>query len=393
MKKINTNSRILAISRRELHIFAHRPLFLFVMIVAPVICVIYLTTLMSKGLPTKLPAGIVDEDNTHITHTAYRTLNTLEETEIKYHFASFSEARKAMQEGKIFAFFYFRKGTTEKAIAGRQPEVSFFTNEAYFVPGTLLMKDMRTAGELIGLAITREELYLRGANEDRAMGVIRPIVTENHPLNNSCLDYSVYLNNILVPGIFILLIMLSTTYVIGIEWKMETQKQWYAMSGHRASIALAGKLLPQTLLFFLIVVFYDVYFYRILHFPCNCGLFPIILIGWLTVLASQAFGIFMFGLNVGMLRLSLCMCSLWGILSFSLAGFTYPVMAMSPIMRVLSWLFPLRHYYLLYVNQALDGFPVLYVWPSLVSLLAFMLLPYLVLWRYRYAFLYIKYRS
>jgi ABC-2 type transport system permease protein len=129
---------------------------------------------MSKGLPTKLPAGIVDEDNTHITHTAYRILNTLEETDIKYHFASFSEARKAMQEGRIFAFFYFRKGTTEKAIAGRQPEVSFFTNEAYFVPGTLLMKDMRTAGELIGLAITREELYLRGANEDRAMGVIRP---------------------------------------------------------------------------------------------------------------------------------------------------------------------------------------------------------------------------
>ena len=34
---------------------------------------------------------------------------------------------------------------------------------------------------------------------------------ETHPFGNSYLNYSVYLNNTLVPGIFILLIMITTS--------------------------------------------------------------------------------------------------------------------------------------------------------------------------------------
>ena len=84
------------------------------------------------------------------------------------------------------------------------------------------MKDLRYASELAGLALTRENLYARGATERQAMGIIQPIVIETHPLNNAYLDYSVYLSNILWPGIMILLVMLSTTYTIGLEWKRGT---------------------------------------------------------------------------------------------------------------------------------------------------------------------------
>lgn len=383
--------RLVSIFRRELRIFSHRPLFLFTMIVAPILCVLFFTTLMADGLPTKLPAGLVDEDDTHITHTVARILGSMEETDLVAHYPNFSEARKAMQRGEIYGFFHIPCRLTEDAIANRQPKLSFYTNDTYFVPGTLLMKDLRYASELSGLALTRENLYARGLTERQAMGVIQPIVIETHPLNNPHLDYSVYLNNILSPGILILLIMLSTTYTIGLEWKLGTQKELYALSGHSSTVALAGKLLPQTVLFSLIFIFYDVYFYRFLMFPCNGGIIPMMLLGVVTVLAAQSFGVFLFGAFIGQMRLSMCLCSLWGILSFSLAGFTYPVPAMDGSLQGLSWLFPLRHYYLIYVNQALDGFPISYVWPSIVALLSFLLLPCTILWRYRAAFLKYKY--
>ena len=44
------------------------------------------------------------------------------------------------------------------------------------------------------------------------------------------------------------------------------------------------------------------------------------------------------------------------------------------------------------VNQALDGYSIAYVWPSVVALLLFLLLPATVLWRYRAAFLKYKYK-
>ena len=384
--------RITAISRREIGIYSKRPLFLFCLIVAPVLCVVFFVTLMGEGLPTKLPAGIVDEDNTQISRTIYRTIDAMEETDLKYSYSSFSEARSAMQRGEIYAFFYIPEGTTEKAIANRQPRISFYTNEAYLVPGSLLMKDLRTASELSGLAITRENLYAHGLTESQAMGIIQPIVIEAHPLNNPELDYSVYLNNILLPGIFILLITLSTTYAIGLEWKQGSQKHLYAMSGHSSWVAIAGKLMPQTLLFSLMFIFCDIYFYKFLQFPCNSGLFSMIMLGILTVLASQGFGVFLSGIFSGNKRLAMCMCSLWGILSLSLAGFTYPVMAMAPVFKLLSWLFPLRHYYLIYVNQALNGYSLAYIWTSVLALVCFSILPLLVLRRYKTAFLKYKYK-
>lgn len=101
--------RLKAIFIYELKAYSRRPLFMFCMVVAPVLCVIFFSTLMDKGLPTKLPAGIVDEDNTNISRTIVRTIDALEETNLAYSYPSFSEARKAMQRGEIFAFFTFRK--------------------------------------------------------------------------------------------------------------------------------------------------------------------------------------------------------------------------------------------------------------------------------------------
>ena len=73
--------RLISIFRRELSIFAHRPLFLFTMLVAPIVCLVFFTTLMGKGLPTKLPTGMVDEDDTHITHIVERILGSMENTQ------------------------------------------------------------------------------------------------------------------------------------------------------------------------------------------------------------------------------------------------------------------------------------------------------------------------
>lgn len=389
----NKLKRIHAIALRELKSYSRRPLFLFCMVIAPVLCAVFFVTLMDSGLPVKLPAGIVDEDNTSISRTIVRTIDALEETDFTVAYPTFADARKAMQRGEIYSFFYIPKGTTQKALSHRQPKISFYTNEAFFVPGSLLMKDFRTASELSGLALTRETLYAKGATEKQAMEIIQPIVIETHPINNPTLDYSVYLNNILVPGILILLIMLSTSYTIGMEWKYTTQKQLYAMSGNSPAIALLGKLVPQTILFTLIFVFYDVYFYRIAGYPCNTPLWHMMLLGFLTVLASQAFGVFFFGIFLGKMRTAMCLCSLWGILSFSLAGFTYPTTAMDPVLQYLAWLFPLRHYYLIYVNQALNGYPVSYVLPSVLALICFIILPVAVLPRYRAAFLKYKYQE
>lgn len=373
--------------------YLKRPLLLFCLLGAPLICIFFFTTLMWQGLPTDLPAAVVDEDDTQVTRTFLRTMDAMEQTKIVAHYHTFSEAREAMQRGEIYAFFYIPRGTTEEAISSRQPQVSFYTNEVYFIPSALLMKDMRMAAELLGLSLTRETLYGKGLTPDRAMGILQPIVIEKHALGNPYLNYSVYLSNIILPGLIFILAMLCTSYVIGEEWKKDYQRQLYRDMGYSQSTAIAGKVFPITLIYTLFILFIDVYLYKVLEFPCECGIFPMFVWGTLGVLASQGIAILFFGIFIGQMRFAMSVSSLWGILGLSLSGFTFPVSAMHPFLQHFCWLFPLRHYYLIYVNQALNGYSIAYVWQNVVAMLCLMLLPFIVMPRYRKAFLKAKYKA
>ena len=280
---------------RECHRLVSRPLYLFCMVGAPLFCYVFFTTLMSSGLPTNMPVGIVDQDQTSTTRQLVRNLDAFEQTAVVAHYPTFNEARTAMQRGEIYGFFYIPEGTTANAQAQRQPTVSFYTNNTLLIAGSLLFKDMKTMGELASAAVGQATLLAKGATEDQAVALLQPIVIDTHPLNNPWINYSVYLNNTFMPGVLMLLIFMITVFSIGVEIKERTARQWMRMSNNSIWIALAGKLLPHTAVFFLMGICYNVYLYGFLDFPCNSGILPMLFATLCLVLASQSMGILMIG--------------------------------------------------------------------------------------------------
>lgn len=390
MERNKKHTALWNVARRECRRLVSRPLYLFCMVIAPLFCYIFFTTLMDSGLPTDMPVGVVDQDMSATSRQLIRNLDAFEQTAVVARYPNINEARTAMQRGEIYGFFYIPEGTSAKAQAQRQPKLSFYTNNTLLIAGSLLFKDMKMMSELAAGAAGRSVLYAKGATEDQAMALLQPIVIDTHPLNNPWLNYSVYLCNTLVPGVLMLMIFMITVYSIGTEIKDRTAREWLRMSNNSIYIALAGKLLPHTVIFFIMGIFYNVYLYGFLHFPCNSGILPMILATLCLVLASQCCGVVMIG-TLPTLRLGLSFASLWGVISFSISGFSFPVMAMHPILQALSNLFPLRHYFLIYVDQALNGYSMAYSWPNYMALLIFMMLPFLVVHRLKEALIYYKY--
>ena len=378
------------VMKREGKRLVSRPLYLFYMVVAPLFCYVFFTTLMDSGLPQNMPVGVVDEDMTTTSRQLARNLDAFEQTAVVAHYPNVTEARQAMQRGDIYGFYYIPEGTTAMAQAQRQPKVSFYTNNTLLIAGSLLYKDMKMMSELASGAAARSVLYAKGATEDQAMGFLQPIVIDTHPLNNPWINYSVYLNNTFAPGVLMLLIFMVTVFSIGVEIKDRTARQWLRTGNNSIWISLAGKLLPHTAVFFLMGVLYNVYLYGFLHFPCNSGIGPMLFATLCLVLASQGMGILMIGV-LPTLRLGLSFASLWGVLSFSMCGLSFPAMGMHPTLQALANLFPLRHYFLIYVDQALNGYPMIYSWTNYVALLLFMMLPFLIAHRLKAALIYYKY--
>lgn len=381
---------ILKIARRELRRMASKPIYWFCMIAAPLFCFVFFTSLMAEGLPTDMPLGLVDNDNTTTSRSLARNLDAFEMTSIKEQYANVTEAREAVQRGDIYGFYYIPKGTTRKAQRQELPVVSFYTNYSYLVAGSLLYRDMRTMSELASGAASRTVLYAKGATERQAMAFLQPIVIDSHAINNPWLNYNVYLSNVILPGLLMLFIFMVTVFSIGTEVKYNTVHDWLIMARGSMFHALAGKLLPQTLIFFLIGIAFAIGLYGVLHFPCHCGVPTMLLVMFLGIIGAQGLGVFMFAM-LPTLRLSLSFASLWGVISFSICGMSYPVMAMHPTLQGLSLLFPLRHYFLLYVNCALDGYPFMNAAPYVVGLLLFAMLPLLLLRRLKKMLLVVPY--
>lgn len=381
---------ILAIARREIKRLVSQPLYIFSMLFAPLFSAIFFLTLMDSGLPTDLPAAIVDMDNSSTSRNLIRQLDAFQQTGVVMTTASFTEARKAMQRGEIYGIYYIPANFSVDATTGKQPQISFYTNNAYLIAGSLLFRDMKTMSVLAGGAVGLQTGLAKGYTEDQIMAQLQPIVIDTHSLGNPWLNYSVYLNNTIIPAILQLMIFLITVFSIGSEIKMRTSREWLRMGNNSLTVCLVGKLLPHTLIFTLVGFCLTTLLYGYSGFPMLSGWLPMLGAMFLLVLASQAVGIMMIGV-LPTLRLGLSFASLFGMLSFSIVGFSFPVTAMHPTLHALSNLFPMRHYFLIYIDQALNGRSIYYSWTQYLVLLLFLLLPFLVHRNLKKALLYFKY--
>ena len=179
---------------------------------------------------------------------------------------------------------------------------------------------------------------------------------------------------------------LLSSYSLGMEMKFDTGKEWLARANGNIVVAILGKYLVHALVFLLVLFLYQYYIFRVLHFPHLGGVWSIVRLTLLQVLASLGFGIFTFGLMPS-LRMSMSISSLWSVLGLSMCGSAFPVMGMDPPLQAASWLFPLRHSWMLYQATVLNGFPAIDVWFHHVALVAFTLLPWFVLRKVKNAML------
>ena len=369
--------RICDVARRECGIMGRNKMYLFCMVVFPIVVIVFFTSLMSNGQPTDMPVGVVDLDNTSTTRELVRKLDAFQSTEVVARYASVSDARRAIQRNEIYAFLYIPKGTTAGLLSMRQPKISFYYSSASYTAGALLFRDLKTICTLGSASVGASLLSAKGLTEAQVMSFLQPVVVDLHTVNNPMINYSVYLNTMLIPGCLMLFIFLMTAYSLGTELKFNSAKERISDSGDNIAVALLGKMLPQTLTW--LAIFYGYMFdvFGVLHFPHPGGTGYIILLGLLTVLASQGFGIFVFGL-VPSLRMSMSICCLWAVLSYSLSGTAFPLSAMDAELKAIALLFPLRHYYMIYQLNIFNGYPISYSWFYVGAMLLFAALPLLV---------------
>ncbi len=364
--------RIIAVARRELRIIRQRPIYLLGSVGVIAFCAIFFLTFLKDGLPSDVPIGLVDYDYSSTSRNFCQQLDATQLGKV-VHYDSFAAAREDMNRGKIAAVCVVPVGMNDDIQANRQPKITFYVNGLYFVSGALAWKDLLQMVNLTNGAVQRQAFRARGYNDSQIMGMIRPVDVDVHQIGNVGTNYNYYLSSVLI-------------YSLGAELKYGTSRHLLQTSGNSIVTALAGKLLVWTLTFSAIGLILILLLFHRLHFPLAGSIWNMFLGIFLMIFASEAIAIFILEM-LPVPRLALSIGALYSVLGFSLSGFTLPIEAMPPYIQGLAAAFPLRHYYLFYVQEAIFGAGFAGWWKQVIYLLIFILLPLIGLVRLKKAYI------
>lgn len=370
---------------REFGIIRRKPVFLLGSVGVMAVCCLFYLTFFKAGLPENLPVGVLDLDNSSLSRNFCRQLDATQMGKvIKYE--DFTTARDAMQTGEITSLCVIPQGMNEDVNANRRPVFTYYVNTLYLIGGALSYKNILTMVTLTGGAVQREVLRAKGYSEDAIMGLIQPIVVDEHKIGNATTSYGVYLNNIILPGLLALSIVFVLIYALGSELRYGTSKELMETADGSMAAALIGKLLPYTLIYLVLGLGLDLLLFGVCRYPLNGSILNMMLAMVVFILANEAVAVTLVGL-LPTLRYSLSIAALFAILGFSFSGFTFPVEAMPAAFRRVSCLFPLRFYYLLYVQEAMFGVGFAGWWQYIVYMLLFLVGPFCVCGRLKRAWL------
>ncbi|MDD6211137.1 MAG: ABC transporter permease [Bacteroidales bacterium] len=379
MRTISRNrSPFAAVLKRELSRMTSRRFYFGVCIVLPLFCVFFMATIFGSGQMENLPVAVVDHDQTATSRSVIRTVAAVPTFRVTEHYTDDVEARTATQQKRIYGYLVIPENFEADVLGGRGATLSYYYHFALLSVGSEIHGAFETVLQTLSMGPVVMEATALGINESQIESFLVPVNQQSHPLFNPDLDYSVYLTHPFFFILFQVIILLVTVYAIGSEIKFGTWREWLDCAGMNMFTAVAGKLLPYTVIFMIMGFFANYIFFGVMHIPFSCGFLPLNLSMALFIVATQGLGVFLFSLFPA-ISIIISIVSMVGSLGATLSGVTFPAPFMFPVVYYASFLFPVRHFVEINQNLLYGDYGFAYTWQNVSALFAFLLPALLIL--------------
>ena len=359
---------------RELTRIRRNPRYFIILTLGIAFTFVFFATITKEGQPKRLSVAVVDMDGTYLSRRICHEIEATQGVHVAAVYNNHTEARKAMQRGKIFAFYEIPKGTYNNLLQFRSPHFVLYVNSAYMLAGTLSYKQLATMGMLATGAVQREVYRKKGYSDEQIMGLIQPVEYDTRNIGNPWINYGNYLMTTLIPAVIAFIVLMHTAYVIARERQERSLKNWLRRSHGNTLYALIGKMIPYTVWYSLLCILSNLIMFGFMGFTFEGSWMLMVINSILLIFAAQCAGCFI-ACAIPDPPLTMGISALYSAMSFSLSGFSFPVESMPTFLYSFSWLYPIRHYFLNFSDIAIYGNGFSHCWPRYCALLTFGVLP------------------
>lgn len=372
MKNLNRHTPFINVFCRELRRMTSRRIYFVACVLLPLFSIFFMATIFGNGQMEHLPVGIVDMDATATSRKISRMVEAVPTFHVTKYYTDAAEARVATEKKEIYGYLVIPTDFEADLQDGKTAALTYYYHYALLSVGSEIRGAFESLLQTVSVSPVVMQAVALGVKPARIETFLLPVTSQNHPLFNPDMDYSVYLT---YPFCFVflqVLLLLVTTYSLGSESKFHTADDWIQTADGNIFVAVAGKLLPYSGVFMIMSVFANYFFFGIMDIPFSGDYMPLNLIAFLFVLSTQALAVFIYSLFPA-LSLVISGVSMIGSLGATLSGVTFPVPYMFPPVYYASFLFPIRHFVELGQTLLYGNYGYAYMWQGLAVLLLFFL--------------------
>ena len=335
----------------------------------PVLLFFILWWIFSAVIPRDLAIGIVDLDHSDLSRTLVRHYDSNPVLSVSGQYESVRQGSLALRGGKINALVVIPADLKRDVISGHPPQVTAFYNTQFILIGKLISSGLLVAQGTFAVEIDIVKAMLHNDDLNQAVAAAMPVSTQITPLFNLNSNYAQFLVSALIPAIWQVLIVLITILALSRELRLQGLASWLADNPYRA---IAGKLLPYTLILWLHGAVFLYFMYGVLNWPMNGHWGILLLSQLLMILASQAVALMVF-VVVQDADLALSFAAAYTAPSFAFMGITFPATDMNTLALIWRDLIPVSHYMQIQLYQASHGASMQTALPQMGALMLFLI--------------------
>ncbi len=349
-----------ALIKREFERMSKSKLLLVVMFLLPLFFCWVSCETFSKGYSRDIPIGIIDYDNSNFSRKMTRMLEACPSLSVDYRPMSLDEGKDLILRNKVYGLFVIPKDFEKDIYSKKQPKVVSYFNNQYMLIGSMVSKDI-TAAIMTFQTELSVGAKVKTGNISPKQAIIEtmPVQVVDYIKGNPYFNYSYFLSASAFIQIFHIIACFVTIWAFGSEYKTGSAKEWIEKANNSLALAMFGKWLVYFVIFMVILLLCYTIMFVFYGLPLRGSFVFLMFSTAVFLLAYQGAGIAFVEIS-GNLRFSLSAGAFYTSLGFTFAGLTYPATSMPVLLKLYTYLIPLKSYLKIFYDQTLKDINWIY---------------------------------
>ena len=311
--------------------------YIFLVCIFPFLDFLFLGGIYFHGYVKNMPIAVIDNDNTKLSRTITRYLNTSYAFDVNYKLSDVNELKNLFAENKIFMGIVIPKDTQKNIKKSLPTDISFYIDGSNFLTANLSEIEGVNIIGTINAGLKSTMMKKRGIQAAHAKSMMLPIRNDTSKLFNPSYNYGYFLTPGLWLSVLGQLFLMFGTLTIGKKLEEKNYKT------KNIFYFIFGKLFVYTIIS---IIYFEILFrifFPAFLIPFDGNTSGAIILSTLFIISTILLGMLMSAVTGNRLD-GLKGCLLIGAPAFLLSGYTWPLDQMPTLIRTISYLIPLTSY-------------------------------------------------